>query len=442
METILIVDDNKDLRFTLSEILKAQGYDVIAAGDGAKGLSQAKKQAPDLVLLDIRMPGIGGMRVLEKLKKTDKDMAVIMLTAFGGVKGAVEAMKKGAFDYIAKPFDNDELILTVKRALETRNLSRQVKSLRGMIEEKRTIAELMGTSREAQKVGYSVKIVARTEMSVLLQGESGTGKELVARMIHRESGRAENLFVAVDCGAIPETLVESELFGHEKGAFTGAEAPREGLFSQAEGGTLFLDEITNLSAAMQAKLLRVIQERTFRKIGGRHDIKANVRIIAATNAVLSESVRTGGFREDLYHRLNEFKMVLPPLRNRKEDIPVLLKRFLRESSAEHKKTVKSVSGEAMELLLSYSWPGNVRELNNTIRRAVLLCGRDEILPENLPAEMNANKDFSLGAVAEAEKTVIRSALGQTGGNKTKAAELLKMNRKTLYRRMKALNIKL
>ena len=453
MERILIVDDEKDLCFNLSNVLQEEGFDVIAAGDGKGALKAIQRNSPNLVLLDMRLPDIDGMQILEEMRKIDKDLIIIMLTAFGDVKDAVRAMKIGAFDYITKPFDNEEITLIVKKALQTQYLSKEVEVLRKRLGEKTAVEEVMGASPAIKQVLKQVDIIAPTNMTVILQGESGTGKELISQMIHQKSKRADKPFIAVDCGAIPETLVESELFGYEKGAFTGAEDRREGKFERANSGTLLLDEITNLSDVVQMKLLRVIQERKLQHLGGKRDISIDVRIIVASNANLSERVRKGGFRDDLYHRLNEFQIDLPLLRERKEDIPSLAKYFLEEANSEFNKKVNDFSNEAMKFLLDYAWPGNVRELRNIIRRAVLLAERDQIEQGNLsPDKFRLSKEgidstkllnkwVSFEEITrEFEKDLIKKALEEVGGNKLKAAELLKMNKKTFYRKIKGLQL--
>src|SRR3989338_3246000 len=370
MEKILIVEDNKDMQFNLSSVLKDAGFEAVVAGDGKRTLKEVEKSSPNLVLLDIKLPDMDGISILEEIKKNDKDVVVIMLTAYGDVKGAVRAMKLGAFDYVAKPFDNEELILIVKKALQTQSLSREVESLRKKLGEKTLGEETMGESPLIKQVLKQVEIIAPTAMTVILQGESGTGKEVIANLIHRKSKRKDKPLVAVDCSSIPETLVESELFGYEKGAFTGADDRKEGKFEQANGGTLFFDEVTNLPNAVQMKLLRVIQERKLQHLGGKRDIGVDVRIIVATNINLSDAVKAGKFRDDLFHRLNEFHINLPPLRERKEDFPILTKYFLEMADLELGKKVEGFSGDAMKFLLVYHWPGNVRELKNVIKKAV------------------------------------------------------------------------
>jgi len=452
METILVVDDNADLRFTLSDIIKNEGYNLLEAGDGTKALKLIKSSSPELVLLDMRLPGMDGMKILEEVKKFDSNIIVIMLTAFGDVKGAVKAMRLGAFDYITKPFDNEELLIIIKKALDTRNLTREVESLRKQLDEKNILDEVIGQSTELSQVLKQVQIIAPTDMTVMIQGESGTGKEIICKLIHKLSLRKNQPLVAIDCGAIPDTLVESELFGHEKGAFTGADSPKQGKFEQAHGGTLFLDELTNLTEANQMKLLRVLEERKVQRLGGKKLIDVDVRIIAASNIKLFDAVQNKKFRSDLYYRLNEFHINLPLLKDRKDDIPVLAKYFLDQANKELSKNIKGFTPEGARRLLNYGWPGNVRELKNVIKRAVLLCEANNITPVELgldsitfdagrAAQFHNETTGSLeDATKQVEKELIIKALEQTGGNKIKAAKLLKMNRKTLYRKIKSLGI--
>jgi DNA-binding NtrC family response regulator len=372
-------------------------------------------------------------------------------------------MKLGAFDYITKPFDNEEIMLNIKKALETRSLRMEVEDLRRRLEEKTAITQFVGESPQIRQVMNQVKMVAPTDMTVIIQGESGTGKEMIARMIHQESPRHDKPFVAVDCGTLPENLVESELFGYEKGAFTGADAQKEGKFESANGGTLFLDEITNLLQSLQAKLLRVIQERKVQHLGGTKEIKIDVRIIAATNTILSDEVKKGRFRDDLYHRLNEFNIVLPSVREREKDIPILAKYFLEEANLEFNKKIEGISSEAMKSLFNYHWPGNVRELRNDIRRAVLVTDSNYIKEINLPLphpppsrggggclfedfdRLNLDKDTSLREITRKatetiEKEMIKKALAEAKNNKSKAAKILKIDRMTLYSKIKSLGL--
>lgn len=451
METILIVDDNQDLQFNLSAIVQNEGYNAITAGDGVKALKEVRSKTPDLVLLDMKLPGMDGLSILEEIKNIDKNIIVIMLTAYGDVKMAVRSMKLGAYDYLTKPFDNEELVMVIKKAFEARDLAKQVASLKKQLADKSVLQDVVGNSPEFKQVLKQVQIIAPTNLTVMLQGESGTGKEVIARMIHELSDRKEKPLVAVDCGAIPDTLVESELFGHEKGAFTSADSSKEGKFEQANGGTLFLDELTNLTEANQMKLLRVIQERKLQRLGGKKIIEIDVRIVAACNVSLFDAVQDGTFRNDLFFRLNEFHINLPLLKDRKDDIPVLAKTFLDEANEELSKNVKGFSADAANLLLTYSWPGNVRELKNTVRRAVLLAEDDYIVPENITlssssvfkgssAHLSEEPNTLEDATKQVEREMIKKALEQSGGNKIKAAQLLKMNRKTLYRKIKSLGL--
>ena len=452
METILIVDDNEDLRFTLSDIIKSEGYKVLEAGEGTKALKQIKSNSPELVLLDMRLPGMDGMKILEEIKKFDSNIIVIMLTAFGDVKGAVKAMRLGAFDYLTKPFDNEELLIIIKKALDTRNLTKEVESLRKQLDEKNLLDEVIGQSPEFSQVLKQAQIIGPTNMTVMIQGESGTGKEIICKLIHKLSLRKSQPLIAIDCGAIPDTLVESELFGHEKGAFTGADSPKQGKFEQAHGGTLFLDELTNLTEANQMKLLRVLEERKVQRLGGKKLIEVDVRIIAASNIKLFDAVQNKNFRSDLYYRLNEFHINLPLLKDRKDDIPILAKYFLDQANRELSKNVKGFTPEGARRLLNYGWPGNVRELKNIIKRAVLLCESNNITPVELgldsitfdTSSLTQSQNEASGSLEDAtkqvEKELIIKALEQTGGNKIKAAKLLKMNRKTLYRKIKNLGI--
>jgi len=452
METILIVDDNKDLCFNLSAILKDEGYEVIAVSNGKQALKEVERKFPNLVLLDIRLPEMDGMKILEKMKKIDRDLIIIMLTAYGDIKDVVRAMKLGAFDYITKPFDNEGIVLSIKKALQTHYLSKEVKSLRKRLGEVLAVEQVMGESPQIKEVLKQIEIVAPTNMTVILQGESGAGKELIANMIHQKSRRKDGPFIAIDCGTIPETLVESELFGYEKGAFTGAEERKEGKFEQADRGTLFLDEITNLSEVIQMKLLRVIEERQLQRLGGKGFINIDVRIIVASNLNLSQAVRQDRLRGDLFYRLSQFQIDLPPLRERRDDIPVLAKCFLDEANQELNKEIKGISGQVMKSLLNYHWPGNVRELKNIIKRAVLLSDSNLIEPAHilfnetsLPKDSRLKPDLEEGsslheitrkATKEMERHIIEQALIKAEGNKSKAAKMLKIDRMTLYSKLK------
>lgn len=455
MERILIVDDDEDFRFTVSNILRDEGYEVIVANNGMRAFKAIKRYSPNIALLDIKLPDMDGMKILEKIKKVNKDLSVIMITAYGGINEAVKAMKLGAFDYIPKPFDNRELIIRIKKAIQAQYINKEVNNLRRLLSEKILAEEVIGESPQIKRVLNQVKIVAPTNLTVIIQGESGTGKELIARMIHQESERKDKPFIAIDCGAIPESLAESELFGYEKGAFTGSDERKEGRFEQANQGTLFLDEITNLSDAIQMKLLRVIEERTLQHLGGKRDIKIDVRIIVATNINLYEAVRNGKFRNDLFHRLNEFYIFLPPLRERKEDIPILAKHFLDKANNELNRKIRGFSADAMKFLHNYHWPGNVRELKNIIKKAVILTDYDiseyvtlaNLSPDIIKPkdETNITNNLANGLsfkeiTKDFERKLIQKALEKAGYNKTYAAKILKMQRKALYRKIKSLGL--
>ncbi|HRE09721.1 MAG TPA: sigma-54 dependent transcriptional regulator [Ignavibacteria bacterium] len=451
MEKILIIDDNESLRYTLESVLEENGFLPTSAEDGVKALEEFKSKSYDLVICDMKMPKMDGMQILAEVKKIDPEMPFIILTAFGDIKNAVEAMKKGASDYLTKPFDNDGMILTLRKALEIRYLNKELAILRKRTDDSYKGEGIIGSSPQMKEVFDQVKIVAPTNLTVLIQGESGTGKEVIANMIHRASERAGKPFIAVDCGAIPESLIESELFGHEKGAFTDAKSQREGKFEQANGGTIFLDEITNLSDPNQIKLLRAIQERKITRIGGKKALSLDVRILTATNVKLAEAVNNNKFRADLYYRLNEFHIDLPPLRARTGDLTQLVDHFIKDANEELNKSVNSVSDEVMKKIKAHHWPGNVRELRNTIRRAVLLTPgntmekisiTDDVAPKTVyenPAEESDNSSFET-LTKKAEKDAILSALDESGGNKSKAAKLLNMNERTFYRKLKSLGI--
>lgn len=449
MEKILIVDDNEILRYTLTELLQESGFDCHAVEDGVKALKEIESKLYGLVILDMRLPGMTGFEILSRIKKFDKELPVIMLTAFGDIKTAVEAMKQGAHDFITKPFDNDSMIITIKKALEMKYLSAEVNILRKKLDENYKSSDVIGESEAMKEVFEQVKIVAPTALSVLIEGESGTGKEVIACLIHKQSNRKDKPFVAVDCGAIPESLIESELFGHERGAFTDAKNAKEGKFELANEGTIFLDEITNLSDSNQIKLLRIIQERKVTRLGGKKPIKLDIRIIAATNIKLSEAVNNQKFRQDLYYRFNEFNLVLPPLRERKGDIKLFIEHFIRDANAELNKNVKDVAEDVLDRLVSHTWPGNVRELRNVIRRGVLLTKGDTIvsitipdeirktgIPSEQPAAASTDKSIS-DATKEVEKDMILKAMEEAEGNKSKAAKILNMNERTFYRKLKS-----
>lgn len=451
MHKILICEDEYDTGKILSEILQNQNYEVILVEDGLAGLKEFEKHKPDIVLLDIFMPKLDGLSLLQKIMEQDEEQIVIMLTGSANIKQSVQAMKLGAYDYLTKPFDVEEMLLIIKNALKTHSLHKEVKELKKQLA-KRETSVVIGESRSIQNVIRLIDLVSPTGMSVLITGESGTGKEVFAREIHKKSTRQIGAFVALDCGAIPENLLESELFGYEKGAFTGADHSRQGKFEDAHGGTLLLDEITNLSFDGQAKLLRALEEKKIRHVGGQNDIEVDVRIIATTNLELQEVLQDGKFRLDLFHRLNEFQIQLPALRERREDIPGLANYFLKQANQELCKDIHSFSSQAMDYLINNEWMGNVRELKHSIKRAVLVCEGSEITIDDLNfgrSNQSHSVDISnldeLGKnfheiVFAVEKKLIISALKKTAGNKTKAAKILGLNRKALYRKLDSLNI--
>ena len=445
---ILVVDDEHLIRWSLEQNLKKQGYDVITAGNGEDALKMAREEQPELILLDIQLPGINGLEVLEKVKEIDEDIIVIMVTAHGGLETAVNAMRLGAYDYINKPFNLDEMAIVIKKALETSDLRREVASLRSE-HKKFGPPKIIGTSKHMQNVLDMMAKVARSEAStVLIQGESGTGKELVAKWIHYESSRAEKPFVAINCASVPSTLLESELFGHEKGSFTDAKVTKKGLFELADGGTVFLDEIGDMEVGMQAKLLRFLEERTFRRIGGTKSMAVDVRIISATNKDLLKSIEDKTFRNDLYYRLQVIPIFLPPLRERKDDIVQIVTFFIEHFNREFNKHVKGISSMAEKMLVDYHWPGNIRELKNVIERAIILGNEETLLLEHLPLEIVAKSTASCASVTtfklppegvdieEVEKELIRQALDNNDWNQSKAAKKLNLGIDAFRYRMK------
>ncbi len=451
---ILVVDDNKDMRWLVSNLLKAENYDVDVADSGMVALEKIRQSAPEVVLLDLRMPKMAGWQTLEQIKKFGDPISVIIMTAYGDVKSAVRAMKMGAYDFLTKPFDNEEVILTVRRAVENVSLRKEMQSLKKKLKGEQLLENIMGSSPEIKRVIHKLHQIAPTSMSVVIQGETGTGKELIARTIHDRSPRSDHPFIAVDCGAIPETLMESEFFGHEKGAFTGAEGRRIGYFESAQGGTLFLDEISNLPHFLQGKLLRVLQEREVSRLGSHKSTKIDVRVLASTNRPLVQEVKAGKFREDLYYRLNEFTIALPRLKERQEDILFLAKVFLNEANSDLNKKTAGFSPEAVRAMTHHEWPGNVRELRSAIRRAVLFSSEmitTEHLFENglqrapvggdeAGEEASSLRDIARKTLEKAEVEAIEKALRTAGGNKSKAAELLDIDYKTLFRKIKRYNI--
>jgi DNA-binding NtrC family response regulator len=442
---ILVTDDDPDIRDILKDRLEALRYQVVTAENGREALEKLPQEEPDLMFLDLQMPAMDGIEVLRKLRDHG-DLPVIIITAFGTIEKAVAAMKEGAFDFITKPFSPDHLDLVIKKALERTALKQENRYLQGEVNS--TYPEIIGTSSRLKEAIQVAQQVAVTCSTVLLLGESGTGKEIFARWIHRWSPRAKRPFVVVNCVALRDELLESELFGHEKGAFTGAHQTKQGKLEIANGGTVFLDEIGDFKPDLQAKLLRVIQEREFERVGGTKRICVDIRIVAATNRDLQKEVQEGRFREDLFFRLNVVTIALPPLREKKEDIPLLADYFLRRACHSMKKPLMKISAEAMDHLMRYHWPGNVRELGNLIERAVVLARGVEITPEDLPllrAPTSSNDSF-LGkpyhdAVRHAQREVIQHALQTSGGNQAKAAGILGLQRTYLARLIRKLSIK-
>jgi len=447
MPSILIVEDNHKIRSELAQILLEEGYQVLTAADGEQALEEVNSFSPDLILLDIILPGIDGISVLKKIKESIKDTIIIIISGATEINLAVEAMKLGAFDFIKKPFKSEEILIVIKKALQINYKNRELSLLKKRVYENSRKEKVMGESFLIKKVLNQVDLVGPTNMSVIIQGKSGTGKEVIANLIHLRSNRKGKPFVAVDCGAIPDTLVESELFGYEKGAFTGAVNKKTGKFEAANEGTLLLDEITNLPLDSQAKLLRALEERTIQSVGGKTNIKIDVRVIATTNLNIFEETQKGRFRNDLFHRINEFRIYLPDLTERKEDIPVLATEFLQEANIDLDKQITGFSSEALNAMLEYNWPGNVREMKNIVKRAVLLAEKDIIEPRHLQLTMHIDSDtmnipdtldtgMSFNQIMDdVEKSLIQKALNQTNGNKSKAAEVLGINRKALYRKL-------
>jgi DNA-binding NtrC family response regulator len=450
---VLLIDDEARVRTSLKMVLEP-AYDVLQAADAQEGIEVFRKEGPDLVLLDVILPGTDGLAVLQTLREENKMTPVIMLTGTKSVKTAVDAMKLGAADYLSKPFEVDELRIVVGRALNSLDLEREVKQLRAQVVQRYAFHNLIGKSQGMQEIYAKIEQVSDSRTTVLISGESGTGKELVAKAIHYNSSRRDRPFIALNCAALPETLIESELFGHEKGSFTDATARRVGQFELANSGTLFLDEIGDLSPITQAKLLRVLQEREFTRIGGVQPIKVDVRIVAATNKNLDELVRKGQFREDLYYRINVIALYLPPLRERGEDIPLLAKHFLAKRVEEENRPHIEFGKDALELLTRYPWPGNVRELENIIEQAFIWSQNSaQIMPEHLPMILKSDsrssslRDDTLAgrmslekAVMEFEREIILDALKRTNYVQTHAANLLGISRRMLKYRMDTLGI--
>ncbi len=444
--SILVIDDEESMRDSCRQTLSRDGNRVRAAADGSTGLSMIEAESFDLIILDLKMPGLSGMEVLKRIKGDDPEAVVIVITGYATIESAVEAMKSGAYDFIPKPFTPDSLRAIVKRALDKRELILENVLLRSELEASLGPEVIVGQSKSMKKVEQLVRKVGPTDTTILISGESGTGKELVARAIHRCSGRKDKPFVAVDCGSLVENLFESELFGHVKGSFTGATATKYGRFELANGGTLFFDEIGNIGLNIQTKLLRVLQEREITKVGSSQVIKVDVRIVAATNKDLQKAVKAGTFREDLFYRLSVVPISLPPLRERRDDIALLANYFLKKYNKKRKKNIRSITDRAMEALVEYDWPGNVRELENAIERAVVLAENEVIKPSDLlyyglSVERPASSDVGTPRrLIDVEKEHITETLNMFKGHRGKTAEWLGIDRKTLRSKLKKYGI--
>jgi DNA-binding NtrC family response regulator len=449
---ILVVDDEDVVRDVLATLLGAEGYLVDLAENGAQALDMVGGEDYRVVLLDLMMPDIDGLRVLESFQARQSAPSTIVLTAYASIDKAVRATKLGAFDFITKPFKNDEILVAVKNAIEQHRLRDENERLKSTLRQRFSYRNIIGKSEPMQQIFALISQIAPRRSTVLIQGESGTGKELVAKAIHAESTRADAPFVAINCGNIPSELLESELFGHVRGAFTGASSTKKGLFEAADGGTVFLDEVASISLEMQAKLLRVIQEREFRRLGGLENIKVDVRIIAATNSDLQDAVAAGKFRDDLYYRLNVIVIKLPSLRERAEDIPLLAEHFIRKYCEENGRSLCTMDAVAIKVLLEYDWPGNVRELENVMERAVVLCPENHITADLFPKNVTTIHAEAILAlhqdplplkdrVGNFERGLILAALEKTEWNQKKAADLLFVNPTTLSEKLKRLKIK-
>lgn len=442
---ILVVEDDDMMQSMIKDTLTNDGYDVVVAPDGFEGWNQFQSADFQLVLSDLKLPRIDGINLLKRIKNTQKGQGilVILMTAYGTIETAVESMKLGAYDYITKPFLSEELLLLVQKAMELQALKDENILLHRELDQRFSLANLIGKSKSMQEIYNLIEIIAPSAATVLIQGESGTGKELVAEAIHHLSPRKKMPFIKVSCASLSETILESELFGHEKGAFTDAVTKKTGRFELAHQGTLFLDDIDDISPTVQVKLLRVLQEKEFERVGGTDTIKVDVRIIAASKLDLREKVHSGTFREDLYYRFNVVPILLPPLRERKEDIPLLVKHFLDKFNKKAKKQI-TAPVEILQLMIHYDWPGNIRELENLMERLVILAAKNEILPQNIPSYMLEKKKWSLStldkAVKETEKEHILRVLESTGWKKKEAAEALDINPKTLWQKMKEYGI--
>ena len=450
---ILIVDDEKAARFGMKLALEKDGYQVVEASDGIEAFEIIKANSPSLIFLDINMPKINGIQVLEEINQMESPPMIVIVTAYGSEKVAVDAMKKGAYDYIAKPYEIDDLRLIAKHAFEKLALEEENTRLRSEIDRLGSRGKIVGESREMNQLFNKIEKVGPSDVTVLVQGESGSGKELVAKEIHKISSRKNRPMITMNCAALPETLIESELFGHEKGAFTGATERRLGKFELADKGTIFLDEIGDMSPNTQAKVLRVLQEQSFERLGGTETLRVDVRLISATHKDLLKEIKEGNFREDLYYRLKVVEISLPPLRNRREDIIILAENFIQYFSDKHRKNVKSISNEAVKVFTRYSWPGNVRELQNVIESAVVMANAETLEISDFPGEIsnsdsNLSFDYNLPfrdakkiVVDTFERDFVSRKLAENNGNISKAAEALGMHRQSLQHKLKELNMR-
>ena len=447
MRRVLVVDDEENIRLVLRTLLKKHGYEVEVADSGEAALVALDSFDPDVILTDVRMPRMGGLDLLGALKAKQHPATVIVMSAYGNIDLAIEAMKAGAYDYVGKPFKPDEIVLALRKAEERETLRRENRSLREQIQKDSQFESILAKSREMLEIFRTITKIADFKTTVLITGESGTGKELVAHAIHSRSSRKSGPFVVINCGAIPENLLESELFGHRKGAFTDANADRRGLFEEATGGTLFLDEIGELPLSLQVKILRALQEETIRRLGDTKDVKVDVRIITATHRDLTADVKAGRFREDLFYRINVLAIHVPPLRTRREDVNLLIEHFIARNNARLGTNIRGVSTEARKLLLEYAWPGNVRELENTIERAMVLADSEVLQASDLPERIRdaldpvqvhlASGELSVKKTTAAiEQILIRRALQKTKGNRTRAADLLEISHRALLYKIK------
>jgi DNA-binding NtrC family response regulator len=447
-KTLLVVDDDSLIRSSLSTVLGLEGYDVLQAASGAEALQVLDQHTPDLVITDFNMPVLNGMQLLREVQTRHPELPVILVTGYGTVEQAVEAMKAGAYDYVSKPIIDDEMKMVIRRALNEQSLRDENSDLRKRLDMRFGYDAIVGRDHRMQRIYDTIESVAPTKATVLVTGESGTGKTLIARALHHNSTRRDEPFVEVNCGALPETLLESELFGHKRGAFTGAHADKQGKFAAAHRGTIFLDEINNASPMLQMKLLRILQDKEFEPVGGNDTIRVDVRVVLATNLDLAKEVETGNFRRDLYYRINVVSINMPPLRERVSDIPLLAKHFLKDFAKENGKPIRDFDESALDLLARYSWPGNVRELENCVERAVVLTRNSVIHPEDLPPALcdeasEAPAPLESGAVRplkkaleDPERRIIEHALQMNGGNRQETAKALDINRTTLFNKMR------